>query len=93
MTDRFQLSTSAEWLDADDDVRAYAARAPPEFALTWQADRSVSFDVAKLLALRTAAEEGSKPATWDGSGGLMGRCVDVSLFRICIHIFETPQSE
>jgi hypothetical protein len=72
MTDRFQLSTSAEWLDADDDVRAYAQHAPPSHALTWQADRTMGFDMAALLTLRKAAEKG-RTMEWDGSGGIMGR--------------------
>lgn len=47
---------------------------PKSHALSFGANRAVSYDVDALITLRKAHEE-NKPTTWDGEGGLMARCV------------------
>lgn len=47
---------------------------PKSHALSFGANRAVSYDVDALITLRKAHEE-NKPTTWEGEGGLMARCV------------------
>jgi hypothetical protein len=55
-TERFLITTSREWTEADDELKAYAAATAPERALHWDAQRVLHIDIEALIADRMAAE-------------------------------------